>query len=710
MRDNKDNNKVQSRLDNFFYDIPRTHPASYIKETLTEGFSSENLAKLYGDSVDVFLSQQNFEGSSHEGDILDLLDKRFSHEDCGLGDKLQRFIDGEDVSIDDKDYEGHKQLLRSDRFILNAVKEELERTLSSSLTDYYQFCRLIQDKIDKGDFDTDEEFEEYKYLSYQIPMLLDNRFSYEDIGLKGKIQKMLNGSNLTKKDRKYKNHGKFKLLDNYILDMVEKGLSYQQKGIHEAIEEVTVIGYTQSKRMYDFDQIFEYNIIKTVMEKIVQEDDPNKQEFLLDIIKDYEKNNKEYHISDIIPWGKNHIINDVSSTDQSLLSLILYAFYDGVTNFEKISEYCESDKYYKYLVEDITFSEDTIEEFIKNNRELILIAYRLFIKKILECDDFYCNFVTVEGGVIYMDRSFIITMNDIHDLQNILPKKLTKQGVVQLADEVSRATYYIITSNTMTQDEKIRYTEFLKKELIHSNQEEMLLNSHDIYLLLTRDRDNDIPIYDDGEYQQIDSYILQPFDNIRLKKYMIYEPDENDELVLTMDEEAYTEDLARDYVETLLRYNFPYKLQETGSFTEYLEKNPYNEDVVYNFITDVYNTSNGDIVHPIDISLEEPENKEDFDTIRIEYGKFDESKDKQKSLCRRLVDYGSSLKIDDIEITQSESDEIESKINLMIISYNIKRMLNHVNNIQEDKNDTLEGFLLELSKEFPYMRFSVDLT
>ncbi len=707
MRDNKNNNKVQSRLDEFFYDIPRIHPATYIKETLDEGLSSENLASIY-ESANVNVKDQQQGISSEHESLLGLINTRLLHEDCGFRNKIQLFIDEEEIGLDDEDYKGYEELKRQDAFILDVLKEDLEEAYCSSSREYYRLSRLIQEEIDKVGFDSDKEFEDYKYLSYQISMLLFNRLSYKDFGLTDKIQKLLDKKKLSKKDRNYEGHKQFELLDNYILERVKKGLSYQQRGIRDVIEEVVSTGYTRITDIYDYSQLFENGVIKSVIGKIVQEDNVHKQEFLLGIIKEYRENNEDFDEDKVTEKLTPPEIREVSSRDKAILAVLIYSLYNDVKSFDKMSENCKSDKYYKYLAEDNIFSADVLEDFIINNTDLILIVYDLFLQKVLGHGDYKCGSILMDGIVIQMDKSFVITRKDVEKLLNLLPKKITRTDLEQLTDEISVATHYILTSNIMSQDDKIRYTKFLQNELISSNKEEMLLDRQDVYWLLVKRKDKYICSSKDLENIQCDFYQFEPFDNLKLKPFMKYYMNTDKQVFMIMDKVAYLESLALDYVEELIRYRSPYRLQETDSFIDYLDGDLYNNGMVYDFITDAYFTRDG-VIPLTDVLFEDSESDEYFGIIKKFYDLNDNSDDQQYSLYKEVVNYGTSVKVDEVHITQYEADQIEGKINLMLIAYNIKRRFDFIDNVEYDKYQDLSNFLLQLNEEFPYTRFSVDL-
>ena len=55
----------------------------------------------------------------------------------------------------------------------------------------------------------------------------------------------------------------------------------------------------------------------------------------------------------------------------SLLTLIVFANYDGIDSCSKISEYCIYNILYKYVCDDIQPSERTLQRFIKKTRPII---------------------------------------------------------------------------------------------------------------------------------------------------------------------------------------------------------------------------------------------------------------------------------------------------------------------------------------------------
>ena len=55
----------------------------------------------------------------------------------------------------------------------------------------------------------------------------------------------------------------------------------------------------------------------------------------------------------------------------SLLALLVFANYEGIDNYSKISEYCIYNILYKYVYDDIQPSERTLQRFIKKTRPII---------------------------------------------------------------------------------------------------------------------------------------------------------------------------------------------------------------------------------------------------------------------------------------------------------------------------------------------------
>ncbi len=621
--------------------------------------------------------QVNEEMHISDDKILNALRERFKHDDNRLHYKIQKVLDGKRLTHLDKDYTGYEEYEEIDNNILNMIQTRIEKK-------DYVIRRKINEIICRSK--KDEEYEKYESLYHPIELFLEKRLSLEDHGIRSKIQKILNNEKLTPEDNNYTGYEEYEVLDNYILKMIKNGLPYDSH-LHDDIQDMINYSFKETKKDDDKNKNINNVMARKCIDDMLKENDPNQQKhFLKRIENNYlpETDEDFKRFTDTCERFDEIYKDDLSRSlkDTSLLALLIYAEYDGVEDISEICQKCKDDKYYKYITDNTVPTESALQEVLDDYDDYIMEAGNCFYYHRSNENDYEFNNVYLKGMINRDNHGFIMKMNDVEELLNILPERLTMKKVKQLEEDMSLASYSILTSNNMTLDEKMKYVQFLKEQLIKSKKE-VLLNSQDVNLMLKKGKENSVMFIFKREYDFYDSYDINPFTFATRNDFI--NPDSDDEYYGGYDDK------------------YPSNIKETSSFIEYLKENPYDDDFIYDFETDTYTTNQGIIV-PLKESISKESEKDYPERIMKTYNVNHEGSDIK--VIRETRDYKNIMKIERCMIPEEVSARILNEIRLKVIAYNMERGLNAKNHVKEDK-DNLKNFINQLKREYPDIKFKV---
>ncbi len=394
----------------------------------------------------------------------------------------------------------------------------------------------------------------------------------------------------------------------------------------------------------------------------------------------------------------------------SLIALLIYAEYDDITDYEKISKYCDANKYYNFIMDGLIPSGSTLQQFIREYGYIFeLVNKKLLLQ--LDTEDFaYYNTVTVDAKILNKNDNYVVDPEDIRQLERLIPKNPTKEKIEKLASKLSITAYMILTNTYLTNEEKLRYTKFLEDQLERSEDEKLRLNSKDVKEIFNNKKE--IRLTYNRQYtveynsKLITKLNLEP-NIIDMDDYLKLVKDDNSREDLKLDIKQYMKDR-----EASVQENVNTKLDNTNSFIEYSDNTRKNEDFTYNYENDTYTCMEYQQLPLQKTITQKQETNDKPATIRKTYTPVDCSNCQYKEDCiqevvREIPDYRNIKQKPETEPSK-HSLLVENKLNLKIVTYNLKRILNIEYEIKK-KNRHMVLFMNQLKKENPDIKFEVTI-
>ncbi len=642
MDDITDKNSMQRLVHgNYNSEIPETHPSKIIKR-----FTLDNLVKIDNTEYDKFHEQKYEEFKKQNEDLQRIDDNIISLLENRLSypdNKLRKKIQKllDNEELSPKD----KSYNGFEEYeeVDEKILEIIQRRLESRDTN---IRTKIQDLIDSPEEDTSDESDS---SNYKILEILESRLLYEDHGIKNKINKLLNNEELNHEDSDYEGFEEYEAMDNAILYMIREELRSNDEKIRESIR------------------------------KIITDHDMSEQQDASSIIpRDLEKS--------------------------SIIALLIYCQINGITNYEKMSEKCESDEYCKYIMDGLIPSEATIQEVVRDYGyifELINASFQTTFK-----DNKLNAFNPIMLNVrIHCNDNYIIDSKDIKKLAKDLPK-IDKKRIKKLNNTLSAAAYAILTTTNLTKNEKLDYVRFLKKQLKDAKKKKLKLNTDDVTYLLGNKKQIEIN-YKQKSYDKPSNMITK----ISIAPKSVDIADYTEETVTqdlkmydTIDFKQYLTDKSRT-IEEITSNGY----DESKSYLEYLDENK-SEDFKYDFKSDTIKCPKSNELHLEETIIDKSKTIKKPDMIRRRYSNpycnnCDLQDECNKKSIREIIMFNNNLKKQS-SIPSEDIIETENSIYLSIVAYNLQRQMNARNNIQE-KEDVFESFISQLEDRFEDFDFEI---
>lgn len=491
-------------------------------------------------------------------------------------------------------------------------------------------------------------------------------------------------------------------------------------------------------------------------------DNDEAQTFLA--VNKYDDDIPKDHISRLI---KKFVKNDFKYLDDeneksrgraayrktSLLAIVLYAYYDNHTSCHEMEDLSMFHLVYKYLGDGIKPNERTFQRFIKENKETISKVLQKTVNIAQEKGFTKFNHIAIDGTIIKANNSNynIIKAKEIDKLIKIIKKQYNTETIIEKGYKLSKSAYRFLTNPKLTDKEKITKLQELKKELKKSGQKSIGINDTDARWMLNKKGQTEIS-YNlqssvDYESKMIVSVDInnKPTDHNQLKKQIenIENTIQETPKIISADNGYHTNENINSIQNKDIDLLIPTRKQNK-EHNHKLNPNPYHKDhFKYNFETDTYTCPEGKELYYQNSYKIQNTKKEQPDKIKRVYYNKDCYNCPIKDLCtksevRIITNYENKLaqiieqrmetpeaqkeykkrshtveppfgvlkqqkQLNNIHVTGQE--EVNNRITLKAIGYNLKRLENMIKNNVEEKN-SLKNFANNLIRENPNIQFS----
>ncbi len=391
----------------------------------------------------------------------------------------------------------------------------------------------------------------------------------------------------------------------------------------------------------------------------------------------------------------------------SLLALLIYAEYDDITDYEKISKYCDANKYYNYIMDGLVPKAGTIQQFMREYGYVFEFVNKFLLLQLENQEFTSYNTVKVYARILKKSDNYIIDTNDIQQLERLLEKNPSKEKINKLKTKLSETAYLILTNMLMTKDEKELFVKLLKKQLETTDKKKLKLDSKDVTEMLNNKKEIRLSYNKDfrtGYNSKLITRLYLEPNTLDIDDYII---EDKDSKKLSVDLKRFKKDK-----ESSIKEKSSTKIDSAGSFIDYYNKNNSNDKFRYNFKNDTYLCAENKQLPLQKTVTEKSSNSETPSIIKKIYtytacGNCQYIDECEQKTVREITDYKNMSPVIDPEISKN-SILIENRLNLKIVTYNLKRILNIESEVNK-KNRHLVLFMNQLKKENPDIKFIVNI-
>ncbi len=580
----------------------------------------------------------------------------------------------------EENYEKYQKLNLTLKKIDKRILELLDERLKNPDNGFhYKLQRLLNGESFK---DITKDSPENEETDNKILYLIETRLKSKDTLLRGKIQKKLE-NNEYDKDVQYK---EYESIYNKTMDIVDEGSNFENEDKSLKLEKI----FNNEKHILD--EITEDNEILESIQKGLELDDYRINDKIQKII---DGNNKKTEITRKLPldFKKN-----------SIIALLIYAEIKGVTDYKKLSKCCETNEDFKYIMDEEIPSEAMLQETLLYYGYVFEFLNISLVSMINERQNNDFNTVSF-NATIKDNENYVIESSDIKKILNNIPKT-SKKKTASISNKLNLASQTILTNNNMTKNEKLEYTRFLKKELKKADKKKLKLNSDDVTYILGKKKEIEIA-YNQKTSDKKSNLIT----NIEIEPSLININDYRIEIItedLKRHERIDLKDYLTDKKNSIKQSTDTQEYYESNSYLDYLSENN-NDDFLYDFKTDTFKSHNNKKLELTRIITEKSSKNEDNDTIKKIYNDTDSESEVRERIdneaVRELIDFKEDITKQSHTLSENRI-QIENQLQLKILAYNIKRLINYENSVKE-KDDTLETFIHQLTDDFEDIDFKI---
>ena len=437
----------------------------------------------------------------------------------------------------------------------------------------------------------------------------------------------------------------------------------------------------------------------------------------------------------------------------SLLAIVLYAYYDNHTSCREMEDLSMFHLVYKYLGDGIKPNERTFQRFIKDNKETVSKVLKRTVKLAEEKGFTKFNHIAIDGTIIKANNSNynIIKAKEIDKLIKIIRKQYDTETILEKGYKLSKSAYRFLTNPKLTDNDKIKKLQELKKELKKSGQKSIGINDTDARWMLNKKGQTEISFNMqsavDYESKMIVSVDInnKPTDHTQLEKQIenVENTIEETPQVISADNGYHTNENINSIQNKDIDLLIPTRKQNK-QHNHKLNPNPFHKDhFKYNFETDTYTCPEGkELYYQNSYKIKNTKKGQPNKIKRVYYNK-DCYQCPLKDLCtksevRIITEYENELakiieqrmetpeaqeeykkrshtveppfgvlkqqkQLNTVHVTGQE--EVKNRITLKAIGYNLKRLENMIKNNVEESN-SLKNFANNLHRENPDIKFS----